>query len=309
MSRSNAPPMPADADAARFDLDKRALRAARDRAAPSYDTRAVLEREVCERMLDRLQYIKHQPASILDAGAAIGCATERLRTLYPAARLLSQDLSIELLRARRPQTPWWEKHLPFLRRRWSEDAFGADLEKLPLRSGAVDMVWSNCALFWYDPPRAIREMKRVLRPGGLLMLSTLGPDTLKQLRECFAAIDKYVHVNRFMDMHDLGDLLTGERFADPVIDMEMITLTYSNITALFRDLRESGVCNANRGRRIGLMSKAALDRVAAEYERLRSEGALPASFEIVYVHAWRGIDRAAEDGRQIVRFDRLKRPA
>jgi malonyl-CoA O-methyltransferase len=309
MSRPHVPPPPLAADSARFELDKRALRAARGRAASTYDGAAALEREVCGRMLERLQYIKHQPASILDAGAASGHAAERLRALYPAARILSQDLSVELLRIGRAPAAWWQRHLPLLRRPTAEHAFAADLEKLPLPSGAVDMVWSNCALFWHDAPRAIAEIKRVLRPGGLLMLSTLGPDTLKELKQSFAAVDDYVHVNRFVDMHDLGDLLTHERFGDPVIDMEMITFTYSDITALFHDLKASGLGNVNCGRRLGLMSKAALERAIAAYQRLRREDSLPATFEVVYIHAWRGVERAAQDGRQIVRFDRLKKPA
>ena len=112
---------------------------------------------------------------------------------------------------------------------------------MALRAGAIDLLWSNLALQWVnDPLNAFAEFRRVLAPGGLLMFSTFGPDTLKELREAYRGTDAHTHVNRFVDLHDLGDMLVQSGFADPVMDMEHLTLTYTDVRALMRDLKAIG---------------------------------------------------------------------
>jgi malonyl-CoA O-methyltransferase len=135
----------------------------------------------------------------------------------------------------------------------------------------------------------------VLAPEGLLMFSTLGPDTLKELRA--AAGDARVH--RFADMHDLGDWLVAAGFAAPVMDMETLTLAYRDAPALLADLRASGQTNARADRARGLAGK----RLRAAFAPLSNR----ATFEVVYGHAWKGVPRKSADGRSIVQFDRLPR--
>jgi malonyl-CoA O-methyltransferase len=169
------------------------------------------------------------------------------------------------------------------------------------------MVWSNLALAWAsDPLAALRELHRVLASGGLLMLSSYGPDTLSELRAAFGAASPGPHVHSFADMHDVGDMIVAGGFAEPVMDMERITLTYSNVPALARDLKTSGQTCAATDRRRGLMGQAAWRTMVDEYERERKSGSLPATVEVVYGHAWKGAPRVAADGRQIVKWETRK---
>jgi len=178
-----------------------------------------------------------------------------------------------------------------------------DAEKLPLRGAGVDLVWSNLALQWLNDPRpALAEFHRVLRIGGLASFTTFGPDTLRELRAAFAEVDRRTHVSRFLDMHDIGDVLVQCGFADPVMDMETITVTYADATVLMRDLKAIGATNATAGRPRGLMGRAHLRRLTAAFERMRSNGRLPATFEVIYGHAWKPEPKFTDDGRAIIRF-------
>jgi malonyl-CoA O-methyltransferase len=131
-----------------------------------------------------------------------------------------------------------------------------------------------------------RECARVLRPGGLLTFTSFGPDTLKELRAAWASADDFTHVNRFIDMHDLGDALLRAGLAEPVMDVERYTLTYTDVRALMRDLKAIGAHNVNAGRPRGLTGRRALERMTAAYERERRDGCLPATYEVVYGQAW-----------------------
>ena len=214
-------------------LDKRQVRRAFDRAAPTYDAAAVLQHEVGRRMAERLDYIKHQPAVVLDAGSGTGNALPALRQRYPGAHIVAFDLAFAMLERGKSRDPWW-RALPGLRSAMSRVC--GDVERLPFATSGIDMIWSNLALQWVnDLPATFRELHRVLKPGGLLMFSTFGPDTLKELREAYAG-SGHTHVNRFIDMHDIGDMLTSAQYADPVIDMEPFTLTYATVRELMRDL-------------------------------------------------------------------------
>jgi malonyl-CoA O-methyltransferase len=163
------------------------------------------------------------------------------------------------------------------------------------------MVWSNLALQWVnDPDQAFGEFNRVLAPGGLLMFSTFGPDTLKELRAAFATVDQHTHVSRFIDLHDIGDILVKRGFADPVMDMEPFTLTYSDVRALMRDLKAIGAHNVTQTRPPGLTGKSRLAAVTQAYEPLRRDGKLPATFEVVYGHAWKPLPRITSSGKKII---------
>ena len=277
-------------------LDKRALRQAFERAAATYDSAAVLQNEVCTRMLARLVYIKHQPTSILDAGSGTGNAHAGLAQRYSGARLVALDLALAMLqRGRRRLAPWKR-----ILRKGALPVCG-DMERLPFRAGAFDMLWSNLALQWVnDLHAALTEMRRVLAPGGLLMFSTFGPDTLRELREAYRHTDRHTHVNRFMDMHDIGDLLVHAGFGDPVMDMEQFTLTYNDVRQLMRELKAIGAHNVTIGRRGGLAGRAQLAAVTRNYEALRRDGRLPATFEVVYGHAWTPLPRSGPGGRPVI---------
>jgi malonyl-CoA O-methyltransferase len=288
-------------------LDLAAVLRSANRAARA-GGEAFLDREIGRRMAERLAYVKREPPRVLDAGCGRCGDLTALRARYPHAEIVGVDVSLSGLRAvRRPAT------LTERARAW----FGprpaslacADLAALPFASGAFGCLWSNLALpYAADPQAAFREWQRVLEPEGLLMFSAYGPDTLKELRAAFAAADARAHVHAFIDMHDLGDMLLAAGFADPVMDMEMITLEYADVTAIVADLRVSGQTNALAARSRGLLTPRAWSRMAAAYERERRGGRLPATVEVVYGHAWKGVPKRTADGRAVVRFDRRMRP-
>lgn len=283
-----------------FSIDKRLARLAFERAAATYDEAAVLQREVGARMLARLDYIKYLPQSILDAGSGTGQGSRELLRRYPKASVLALDIACAMLQRSQKHMP--RRWLPFLPRPITHVC--GDIERVPVKSSSIGMVWCNLALQWANQPqRAFAEMHRVLQPGGLFMFSTFGPDTLKELRQSYAGTDGYSHVHRFIDMHDLGDMLVATGFATPVMDMEQITMTYSDVTSLMRDLKSIGAHNVTCGRRQGLTAKSQLQAVTRNYERFRHEGRLPATFEVVYGHAWKPEAMRMDDGRKVIKLE------
>jgi malonyl-CoA O-methyltransferase len=219
-------------------------------------------------MAERLDYIRLEPRRILDAGS--GPPRRVLQKRFPRARVISLDSALEML----PGRGWLAGLLPS-----RETAVCADLEKLPLADGSIDLVWSNMALHWLsDPLPAFREFRRVLAPRGLAMFSTLGPDTLKELRSAAGA----GRVHAFSDMHDLGDMLLAAGLTSPVMDMEMLTIAYADAGRLLRDLRASGQTSARADRPRGLAGR----RFAGGLHRALGDKP-QATFEVVYGHAWR----------------------
>ena len=255
-------------------------------------------------MQERLDYVKLEPGRILDLGCSRGGSFAGLAARYPQAELLGLDLAPAMLAQDQAPVGW-------LRRLGLGKSAGpqrlvADAAKLPLKNRSTALIWSNLLLHWLDDPLPVlAEAHRVLEVGGLLMFSTLGPDSLKELRTAFA--DGYAHTQRFIDMHDLGDMLVGCGFADPVMDMEVITLTYADLDAMFADLRAAGSGCAMTARRHGLTGRRAWAAARAAYEELRRDGKLPATFEVVYGHAWKAEAKQTADGRAIVRFDTPRR--
>ncbi|MDA1107288.1 MAG: malonyl-ACP O-methyltransferase BioC [Proteobacteria bacterium] len=266
----------------RYQLDKRLLQSAFNRAARGYDDAALLQREVGMRMLERLDLMRLNPALIVDAGAGTGLHTRALARRYKNATVLALDIAVDMLREAQRQTLFW--HRWFDRRR---PFVCGDIDALPLRDASVDMIFSNLTLQWCnDPDRTLGELRRVLKPGGLLMFSTFGPDTLKELRASWAHVDEHNHVNAFLDMHDVGDALVRARFVSPVMDVERYTLTYPDVYALMRDLKAIGAHNVTAGRAHGLTGKGRLRALSEAYDIWRQDGVLPASYEVVYGHAW-----------------------
>jgi len=259
-----------------YALDTRWVRRSFDRASATYDTVAVLQTEVRQHLLQRLDLTALTPRLVLDAGAATGHASRALKQRYPRARVLSVDSAFGMLKAAKARLSW--------RRRF--DRIGAEAEALPLPDASVDLIFSNLLLPWCDPDRLFAEFRRVLAPRGLMTCSGFGPDTLRELRVAWDAVDAHSHVNRFIDMHDLGDGLVRAGFAAPVLDVERYTLQYDDLGALVRDLKGLGARNFTAGRPRGLTGRAKYARLQSAYEARREQGRLPASYEVVFAQAW-----------------------
>jgi len=256
---------------------QQAVRRSFGRAADTYDEAAVLQREVASRMLERLEYIKASPKRILDLGCATGEYSARLARLYKNAQVIGVDIAEPMLKALRKRSTW----LRPLR------AVCGDIQSLPVADKSVDLIFSSLALQWCGSlDAAFSEFRRVLRPGGFVMFSTFGPDTLKELRASWSEVDGLQHVHNFIDMHDIGDAMLRAGLSQPVMDVETLTLTYQDAYALMRELKDIGAHNIAEQRNRNLTTKARLRAVVDAYEQFRVDGVLPASYEVVYGHAW-----------------------
>lgn len=280
-------------------IDERQARRHFERAARGYAAAAHLEAEVAARMLERLDYVKLAPTRILDAGAGLARETDSLLRRYPRSTLVALDFSVAMLRAGRHRKglfgALFGTRPPY--------AVCGHLARIPLAPDSFELVWSNMALHWVgEPLGALQEFSRVLIPGGLLMFSTLGPDTLAELRAAAPA-----RTHRFMDMHDLGDRLVGAGFSAPVMDMEILTLTYRDADALLGELRATGQTAALAGSGRGLGGSRFLRSVRDALSSRSSGGRVNASVEVVYGHAWKGTPRRTADGPVKVDLSALRR--
>ncbi len=271
-----------------FHLDRAGVRAAFDRASATYEPAAVLQSQVAGELLSRLEPFDFEPAAILDLGAGTGRFAARLKSRYRRSAVIALDLAPGMLREA-------ARHQRFLRR---FERVCADAARLPLQSASVDIVFSSLMLQWCDPlDDALAEVRRVLKPQGLFLFSTFGPDTLKELRAAWAEADTYNHVNRFLDVHDVGDALVRAGLVEPVLDVDRLQVAYADALTLMRDLKSIGARNTTAGRPRSLAGRARLQRVLDAYESFRKDGRLPATYEIVYGAAWGTGGRPASPAR------------
>jgi malonyl-CoA O-methyltransferase len=267
-----------------------------------------LRREIAGRMFERLSLVKNSPQQVLDAGCGVGEDLAQLQKAYPAAQVLGVDAVPAMLAAAAGagQAPrsFLSRLLPA---KSGIDLVCADFGQLPLGPNSLDLVWSNLALHWHpQPDRVFAEWRRVLRVDGLLMFSNFGPDTFRELRSAFAAMDETPHSLPFVDMHDFGDQLVEAGFTTPVMDMEQITVTYDTPQALLADVRAFGG-NPLATRRRGLVGRAAWQRMLDALEAgRRPDGKLGLTFEVIYGHAFRPAPKVTAAGEAIVRFQPRK---
>lgn len=260
-------------------LDPVAARRAAERAAPHYVEHAVAQREVEDRLLDRLDHFRPEVRLGLDLGCGPGRALGLLRKRFPESSWVGLDWARGMLETGTA----------------GPGAVLADLRQLPLAPRRFDLVFSNLALPWVnDLQAAFAEIRRVMRPGGLFLFSTLGMDSLRELRTAWHGLDDTIRVHRFADMHDLGDLLVAGGFRDPVMDREDLVLTYPDVASLLRELRATGSQNVARDRRPGLTGKGRMEAMMQTYGALAVDGRVPLSLELVF-----GAALAPDEGQPI----------
>ena len=268
-------------------LDKRKLAINFGKAAKTYTADAALQKLITSHLIERLQLIKITPQLIVDAGSGAGEGTRQLVARYKKASVVALDLSLEMLCTARSLAP------KFFHRR---SYVCGDVEKNPLREHIADLVFSSLALQWCDDLQTTcLQIKNTLKSEGLFIFATLGTDTMKELRASWSEVDTYRHVNAFLDIRDVGNILMRVGFVDPVLDVEQITMTYADTQTLMRDIKQVGASNVNIDRAQGLTGKGKLQNLATAYEKWRVDGRLPVTYEIIYGHAWAPL--TAQSGR------------
>jgi malonyl-CoA O-methyltransferase len=267
-------------------FDPRAVARTFDRASGTFERYSGAHSEIRTRLLERLDYVKIDPRTILDLGTGHGDVARELKTRYRKAQVVAVDISGQMLRAAARNSGWLRKF----------DRVRCDAIRLPFKDRSLDLVVSNLMLHWCQPPDEVfKEIARVLTPGGLLMFTTVGPDTLRELRNASSPVSDAARVHPFIDMHDLGDALIRARLAEPVMDVERLVVTYSDVDALLRELKGSGAANLSPDRPRGLSGKAWLPKLKAALAPTEA-GRISVGIEIVYGHAWGSVPRRNTDG-------------
>ena len=251
-----------------FVIDRCAVEKSLAAAAWTYDSNARIPNLIADRLLDRLDFVRLNPTRIMDFGMRTGYTMRHLKKRYnTASTVVGMEFSLPMLLQGR-------------------DGVVGEYTSLPFSDYSMDLIFSNLTFHWSANLRkTLEECRRVLKPKGLLLFSTMGPETLKELRESFS--DEKWHVHAFYDMHDVGDILTYLNFLDPVIDMEQLTVNYSSIFQLLKDLKLTGAHNAAKGRCRGLTGKMQWQCMLKSYEAQRNEsGTFPVTLEVIYGHAF-----------------------
>lgn len=278
-------------------LNKRRINEDFSKAAETYDDAAIVQHEICDRALERLQMLKLQPGTILDIGSGTGRSVRGLQALFPSSCVIASDFALPMLQQVKQNQGSFHKNV---------SSICCDAERLAIKSESVDLIFSTSTFQWSEDLNQIfLECSRILKQDGVLLFTTFGPDTLKELRKSWAMVDIHEHVHRFMDMHHIGDMLQGNHYADPVVDMELITLEYQQARQLLRDLKATGsrgkFATNDAGGHSGLMGKTKFQQFEATYETYRQKnGLLPASYEVIYGYARKSsLDKGNPSGKEI----------
>ena len=257
-------------------VSKKKVQTAFSNAATSYNQAAVVQNEILQRLLERLESLHDTQATVLDLGSGTGLARSKLQTRYGQEQYFAIDIA--------------EKMLRFTHKNFgAQRAVCGDVEYLPFKKNSFDLIFSASTLQWCNQVGlAFDEVLRVLKQDGLFLFSSFGPATLKELRTCFNNVDEYPHVNTFIDLHDLGDMLVSAGFTDVVMESEVITIEYSEPMQLLRDLQATGATNHLTDRSKGLFGKQTMSKVLDEYQSYKLQnGKYPASYEVIYGHGWK----------------------
>ena len=257
--------------------DARHIRRVFSRAARSYDASAHLARRIGTELVGRLDVVRLQPETVIDIGTGTGHCARLLEVRYRRARIIGIDSAAAMTREAAAQCRWRSRQRYLV----------AAAERLPMADATAQLAVSNLALAWTDCRRVFPEVQRVLAPGGLLMFSTMGPDTLQELRAAWQAVDSMPHTHPFLDMHILGDALIESGFAEPVMDVERVVVTYPTRHAALNELKRCGWQNVSPHRRPTLTGRNRLAGFVRAYESYCvADGRWPLTFEVVYGHAW-----------------------
>lgn len=277
-------------------FDRRQLRRSFGRAAPNYSAVAALQREVESRLLEQLDYLDARvPQRVLDLGCGPGRASAAIKQRWRKSQVIATDMALPMLREAGKHSRFWR---PLQR-------VCADATNLPFADQSVDVIFSSLCLQWVDDlPATLAEFRRVLRPDGLLLFSTFGPDTLGELALAYLACGEVPPLSPFLPIQVIGDALMAAGFRDPVLERDHYTLTYPDLRALMHELRAIGANDARHGRRRGLGGRQRLQRVTAAYEAQRRDGLLPSSWEVITAQAWGPLPGAPRrsDGGDIAQF-------
>lgn len=270
-----------------------------NRAVPRYDTANLLWRITADHWCERLAQLAMTPEKILECGVGTGYLTTRLSEQYPSAKVMGVDIAVKMLLQAKKQS------------NASIQWVGADAHHLPFQPQSFDLVLANGMLAWSSQPEQFfAEIRRVCVPGALFAFTTLGPDTLKELKKCWAHVDQAVHVHPFLDMHDVGDALVKAGFQEPVMNIDMVKFEYDSVIELMEELHATGSQNILNQRAAGLTGKQRFKTMAAAYEQYRdaNSGMLPAHFEVIYGQAWAPEPAdVRENGETLIPISRLRR--
>jgi malonyl-CoA O-methyltransferase len=265
-------------------IDKNFKRKVFNRSAKSYDDFSSLQDKVSDRLFDRLDLIKTIPNFILDLGCGTGRNGLILKKRYENLKLINYDFAEQML------FKALEKHNNILVNPLNKNKFSyicGDMEQLTFKDNLFDLVWSTNTLQWCnDLTGTFNNIKSILKPGGLFIFSTFGPRTLYELNNITTKLSKFPQGINFIDVNNINNLLLVNNFVAPRLDTEIYCLTYNNIRNLFLDLKSIGATNGFINKKNSLSGKHYLNMIAKQYEEYKVEGFFPATYEVIYGHAW-----------------------
>lgn len=280
-------------------FDEHAIKRAFNVAANGYDKVAVLQQEINNRLLECFDLFSIKCERLLDLGSGTGYATKKLEKRFKHTQIIQADLSHSML---------YESKIKQRRFFSRQQHVCNNAKQLPFKNDSFDVVYCNLMLQWCpNLDDVFFEINRVLRQGGVFVFSSFGPDTLKELRQSWQAVDSEVHVNTFIDMHDVGDALMRNVLGEPVLSTEHMQIKYEEIKQLMNELKQIGAQNNNKGRRKTLTGKGRIEKLINHYESFRDNGVLPATYEVIYGHAWKTGSALNTENLQSVSLEEMRK--